>query len=332
MPNITFPSICAPGNAQNGMNLGYLSNRHTKKPHILNWGEGEWMVGAGVGDFANVLQRQDFSRLSEGGEAKALYYTALGLLLGQGVHNLRGVMVGLPVDVFTNDELAKSVMRNIASFLKGEHTFTLNGEQITVNVQSIARCPQPVGAYTTWLNGAKPDGQMWGVLDGGFNTLDAFAVRYPEIVHRYTAGANLGMAEACRHFAKEFKVLTGRECSLQDADTYLHADKPQVTFMGESYDLQQIKVQALESLASRVIAFIRDKWGEPLPFAGVIFAGGQFATLRQHVLKQYPGAFVLENPVVSIAEGLAKQARLLWKEGRVIGLDPGFGAIKGVTL
>ena len=81
-----------------------------------------------------------------------------------------------------------------------------------------------------------------------------------------------------------------------------------------------------------VLQFIRDVWGQPLPFAGLIFAGGQFEALRKRVVSHYPGAFVLDDSVMSIATGLCYQAKMIkrWQDGLVIGLDPGFGAIKAV--
>ena len=336
MNNVTFPSVCAPGEAINNLTLGrYSKGKHTRKPYQIDFGVGPWLVGEGVSAYTDTIERQDFQRISKGDEAKALYYTALGSLLGPGKHSVRGVMVGLPVDVTANESLRKSTMRGISKILKGTHTFTLDDEQITINVQSIARCAQPVGAYTTWLQQQQtlPDGQVWGILDGGFNTLDAFAVQYPRVIPKYTHAANLGMAEACRDFANEFKRLTGRAISLQEADNYLRERSPRVTFMdvGE-VDLTPTKNTALDSLASKVIQFIRNKWGEPLPFAGLIFAGGQFEALRSRVVSHYPGAFVLNDSVMSIATGLKLQAEMIpkWRGGVTIGLDPGFGAIKAV--
>jgi len=341
MQQVTFNSVCAQGTIKNGLSLGqYSRGRHTQHPHQINWGIGNWMVGNGVEHYANVIQRQDFNRLSEGNEAIALYYTALGLLLGPGYHDIRGLTLGLPVDIYTDDEKAKRTMRNVGKFLRGEHSFMLDGEEITINVQSIAKCPQPVGAYTTFLYQQRqfPDGQMWAVADGGFNTLDVFAVAYiaghPRVYHKYTAGTNLGMAEACRHFMQSFKQLTSRDITLQQADMYLREKKPEVTYIDHgTFDLTSIKNVALESLSSRVITFLRNQWGEPLPFAGLIFAGGEFEALGQHVVTKYPGAFVLDDPVMAIATGLYYQSTMVksWKGGLVVGLDPGFGAIKAVT-
>lgn len=336
MNKITFPSICAPGQITNGLTLGeYSRGRRKDKPHQIYFGKGPWLVGNGVGAYTDTIERQDFNRLSDGDEAAALYYTALGLLLGAGHHKVRGVMVGLPVDVDTNETLKRSTMRGIGKILRGSHSFTLDDEEITIDVESITRVAQPVGAYTTWLMQQQtlPDGQIWGVLDGGFNTLDAFAVQYPRVIPKYTHAANLGMAEACREFALEFKRLTGRTISLHEADNYLLQKSPAVTFMNTGFvDLVQAKETALDSLASKVVQFIRDVWGEPLPFAGLIFAGGQFEALRKRVVSHYPGAFVLDDSVMSIATGLYYQSKMIkkWQGGLVIGLDPGFGAIKAV--
>lgn len=336
MNKVTFPSVCAPGRAVSGLTLGeYSRGLHSDKPHQIDWGQGPWLVGEGVGNYTNTVERQDFGRLSSGPEAKALYYTAMGLLLGPGQHKVKGVMFGLPVDVFLNDAKAKATMRGVGQILRGRHDFELDGQQVSVEIESVGRCAQPVGAYTTWLaeSGQKPDGQVWGVLDGGFNTLDAFGVKYPHIFPRYTRGANLGMAEACRSFSKEFKRLTGREIGLQEADRYLREKLPSVAFMDiGQVNLLPAKEAALDALASRVVAFIRNVWGEPLPFAGLIFAGGQFEALRHRVVSHYPGAFVLNDAVMSIAQGLYYQARMVkqWRAGQVIGMDPGFGAIKVV--
>ena len=335
MNKITFPSICVRGTVQNGMTLGeYTRGRRHNHPHQINWGNGNWMVGENVDLYSEITQRQDFGRLSNNDEAIALYYTALGLLLGEGYHKIAGIMVGLPVDVYIDEKRAKSTIRSIGQLLKGEHSFMLDGEQITINVGSVGRAAQPVGAFTTWMKQQQryPDGELWAVCDGGFNTLDTFAVRYPQISHRYTFGENLGMAVACRHFLKDFKGLTGRTISLYQADRYLREKNPKVRYADflEEIDLNPLKDAALQDLSSRVIGFLRDVWGEPLPFAGIIFAGGEFEALKSYVVSQYAGAFVLDEAVTAIAEGLYYQATMVksWAGGRVIGLDPGFGSIK----
>ncbi len=336
LKQITFLSLVAGGNPVSGLTLGeYDRGHHAKKPHIIDWGDGIFMVGDGVSNFADTEARQDFDRLAQGNEAIALCYTALGLLLGPGSHKIRGVVYGLPVDVYVNQVLADKTMRGVGDFLRGEHEFELDGEMIQVNVQSIARLAQPVGAYTAYMigNDKKPDNSLVAVADCGFHTLDMFALRYPQVIDKFTAGASLGISRACQHFIRHFKDLTGHDISLHQANEYLHNDSPTVTYMGRKYDLAQIKDQSIDALVSDIIAFFNRQWAD-MPFSEVILAGGGLEFLKGHILPHYEsGVKIVDDAAMSIAQGLFYQGKMKWGKSKfpVVGLDAGFGWVKAVT-
>lgn len=123
MKSINVPSTVGVGSTDlGGLTLGDFSKGHrTETPHCVSWGNtSRYLVGENVAQFTRPLESLNFQRFSNGLGMRALTYTVLGLLLGGG-KNAISIMLGLPVEVLENEELAQKIKRDVRNLLEGEH-------------------------------------------------------------------------------------------------------------------------------------------------------------------------------------------------------------------
>ncbi len=249
-----------------------------------------------------------------------MFYDTLYHALGDVEEPLR-LMIGLPVEVMADKQLARDTLRVLKSWLVGEHTFEIDDEDepVSLSVERIRAMAQPAGAFFAWgLN----DHGKWArdtsdleapvaVCDIGFNTLDLFAVQGGEIMARFTGGDTAGMRRAA-------EVLIGAvgaydvELSLHEADALLRQRRPKLyTSLGEIDLWPQVK-QALDTAAAGITTFVERQWGKGKQFAHLLFTGAE--ALRGALLRQYPHGIVLPNAVAANAIGLARYAARVFGE------------------
>lgn len=193
---LSLPSSVGVGELDLGwLSLGKLGRRRPQEqPHAVAWDTGSveggpggrvtYLTGARVEEYTRVVERMDFLRLADGPELRALLYTALGLLVGSGSHDL-ALMLGLPVEVMADRALARSIRDGLRAWLLGTHALTLDGDAVTFAVAQLEVLAQPAGAFFAW---GLDDAGQWaretadlqvpvGICDIGFNTLDLFSVQ-----------------------------------------------------------------------------------------------------------------------------------------------------------
>ena len=108
-----------------------------------------YLVGEGLIRFARPIERMDLQRLGDGPEARALTYTSLGLLLGSGQHTA-SLIIRLPVEVMSELQAALQTLSTLRVWLKGEHSFEVDHQQISLNIAAINVMAQPAGAFFAW--------------------------------------------------------------------------------------------------------------------------------------------------------------------------------------
>ena len=151
MSSITIPSLVGVGETDLGLlSLGELG-RHPRSslPHTVTFDGATYLVGEGLTRFARPIERMDLQRLGDGSEARALTYTSLGLLLGPGQHTV-SLIVGLPVEVMSDRQAALQTLSTLRLWLKGEHCFEVDHQQISLNIAAINVMAQPAGAFFAW--------------------------------------------------------------------------------------------------------------------------------------------------------------------------------------
>ncbi len=317
-----LPAVVGIGDTDIGLlSLGGLSKRrngHT--PYAVSWNGARYLVGPNVARYARPLQRLDFQRLADGPELRALTYGVLAQGLGPGEHDVR-LIIGLPVEVMADRDLATATLKGLRKWLVGHHEFQVDDAHCQVTVRQVKALAQPVGAFFAW---GLDDAGKWrrtaddlkapvGVCDIGFNTLDLFAVEGGQVIARYTGGETLGMRRAAETLADLVRRMHGMILYLSQADALLREKSPRVYAGGKSIDIRPLVAQSLDATAAAVLAYVERHWDNGRQFAHLLFTGGGSQALRSHLLRAYPHGAILPDPLTANAAGLARYARRVFK-------------------
>ncbi len=272
--------------------------------------------GHRVAHFARPIERMDFLRLADGPELRALTYAAIGSLLGPGEHDVC-LMLGLPVEVMADRERVTATLRELRAWLSGAHCYTLDGNDVVLQVRKMKAMAQPAGAFFAW---GLDDGGHWarpasdlkapvGICDIGFNTLDLFAVEGGQVVARFTGGDTLGLRRAAELLSNQVRRDYGVALSLHEADGLLSDKRPQLYTPTGLADLQAATRQALDAATGEILGFVESRWGQGRQFAYLLFTGGGAEALRSELTHLYPHGLMLPDPVTANALGLARYAQ-----------------------
>jgi hypothetical protein len=296
------------------------SDLQAATPHAVSWNGARYLVGPGVARYARPLQRLDFQRLADGPELRALTYGVLAQSLGPGQHEA-SLIIGLPVEVMADRDLATATLKGLRKWLVGDHTFQVDDAACRVTVRQVKALAQPVGAFFAW---GLDDAGRWrrsaddlkapaGVCDIGFNTLDLFAVEGGQVIARYTGGETLGMRRAAETLADLVRRAYNITLSLPQADALLRERSPKVYVAGQPISVRPLVNQALDATAASALAYIERHWDDGRQFAHLLFTGGGSQALRSHLLRAYPHGVILPDPLTANAAGLARYARRVFK-------------------
>jgi hypothetical protein len=326
-----------------GLTLSRLGKgRSTTTPHVVEYADAQYLVGANIADFGTSINQLDHSRFQIGGPAeRAKLYATLGSLLEPGRHVL-SMMVGLPVSVVI--EKSQDARTSLKSWMEDTHRFILDGERFAIEINRIHTIMQPVGTFFAWgLNdeGAwtqtqynpKSDGYAEiAIGDVGFNTADTLVVRDGKPVRGKTAGDDIGMHTAARLAQQMLKERYGANFSLHTLDRLMHEGQETIQIAAGNIDLKTLFEDAKRSTAGRLASFFTREanWGNGQQFAKILLTGGGALALSSYLLDLYPGAEVFS--AIDNAVGLTRFARLFFHEKMVVGYDPGYGFCKAAVL
>ena len=321
LKTISLPSQVGVGDTSlGGLSLGNVTKRHKDlEPVQISFSGGTYLVGPNVARYARPLERYDLNKYTDSMEVRALTYAVLAQMVDGGSTDL-AVIVALPVAVTMSPNF-KETVKGIEAWLLGEHHFTYDSSESHVTIHAIKCMAQPVGAFFAW--GLDEKGE-WvraeddllnanvAVLDSGFNTLDLLLVKQGRIEKRFTGGDTLGVRVAAEEIARVVKKQYGFDLSMAETDAYIrqYLDKRSVPIIlaGVKHDLKTIVQQALNSLGTNTIDFIRKTWAG-LPLSYVLLAGGGALMLEAQIRRQIQHAEMLPDPVTANAAGLAKLAQ-----------------------
>lgn len=317
----SVPSVVGMGSK----NLGWLSSGFTIRgpkavPHEISFNGTGCLVGANVHRYVRPIERMDYLRLAEGPELKALLYTSLWKALGSGSHRV-ALMIGQPVEIVKNTEEARKLLASLQSWLLGEHSFVVDGQEVNTTVERVKITSQPLGTYYHWAfdNEGKfkqpreAIKSLVAIGDVGFNTVDLFTVENGQIVGRYSNGDDVGMKRANETIQAALHQRFDVKPSLHETDALirLHVSsgrKPAFSHSGGEDDVSDIVQQGLDQAFGEMSSFMNSHWGNGKQFRYLILTGGGVQALRRQFIAQYPRAIIMPNPVTSNAEGLAKYA------------------------
>ncbi len=294
------------------------SHKAQDKPLQIDIDGQGFLVGRNVHKHTEPSNRLDFQRLADGPELRALVYAALASRMNGGPYTA-SVLMGLPVEVMRNRSLALQTLHALRSWLVGGHRFMANGVPYELQIVQIKGMGQPLGTYFAFgMNGS---GQWddervdWNapaaMADIGFNTLDLFGIQGGVLVNRFTDGENRGMHRAARRIIKQVKERFGVGLSLDEADEMIRqhtaGQAVRVYHPGGSEAVGELVQAALSQTFGEVNEFIRSHLDD-IGFRYFLISGGGAEALKPWLVKEYPQAVILPDPVTANASGLAKFA------------------------
>ncbi len=310
-----LPSVVGVGSTNIGLLETSLGNKRRRAlPDETSFDGVTYLVGQDVAKYAQPVERMDFQRLSDGPELRALFYTTMHHLLKEEASQDVRVMVGLPVEIMQDRQLAIATRRALRKWMVADHEYTVNGETGLLSVTRVEVMPQPAGSYFSWgmdssgewNRGASTLRDTIAICDIGFNTADLFVLQSGKIIARYTAGETAGIRRAAEQIISIIRQKAGITLSLHEADAFLHQSNPELSTSTGQMDLGPIVDQARKSVAANVLQLTERQWGNAKRFRHVLFTGGGSQLLADSLSRAYPHGYVLPNAVVANAAGLAK--------------------------
>lgn len=320
-----FPSQVGLGQTDLGLlTTGLDGKRRQVKPFTVEFGGLAYLVGPNVHRWGRPVERLDFQRLYEGPEVRALTYAGWGLAFDPGPEIELSILHGFPVEILLDKSRGQAALAGLKNWQLGRHEFCVDSRPYTITVRAIKAMAQPLGSYFLW--GLNEDGQ-WirpeadfnapvAVADIGFNTLDLFGVERGQVVSRLTGGQSLGMHRAAVAIKRYARSAFGVELSLGQADElireHVKGHEAPVHHPGGTAIINNHVQQALDETFAAINEFLREHWSQG-GFRYLILTGGGAEALRKQLLRHYPAAILLPDPVTANANGLARYARRLFK-------------------
>jgi hypothetical protein len=271
--------------------------RKSKAPLAIQNESGSFYVGAGAHDFGRPIENLDVDRFNGTPEMRALLHGSLSRYqqrYGKFSDPL-SVVVGLPNEVLTGDQAEQNV-ENVKRWLRGNHTWTADGESFSMEIAEVKAASQVTGGLFDYL--LDSDGffiperkgafnSEVGVITIGFGTVELMVVRNREIVQRFTSGSASGVRRL-------LEIVNGQRLySLGEMDMQLRAGQLDIR-------------EALPIWEREVTGVIEKQWGLAWRrFAAVLLMGGGAILLKDTLPHRFNGrAYLPDEPVLAIARGL----------------------------
>lgn len=314
-----LPAVVGSGRRGKDWTIGIGEVQQAKKPFELEIDGLHYLAGHNVQRYAPPIQRLDVDRLSHGPELKALLYASLYDVLGPGEHSAR-LLIGLPVEVYRDDEELVKAQNNLDDWLIGGHCFRIEDQFCRIEIERYRLTAQPLGAVLNYgmdLSGLwqAKDAQdaPFAVGDIGENSFDPFVVEGPQVSQIYTDGSNLGMRQALQVLHNEIKTRYGINKSFYECNAlilkYQNHETAIIHHNGGSDPVNSLIKQALDQSFGELATEMAHLWDKGRQFRRLIFVGGGAEIHRENLTRLYPFAIVPNNPILANAVGLAKYAQ-----------------------
>ncbi len=308
---------------KDGLTLsGLVRGSKRRRPFSVAFDGMEFLVGPNVAYHTKPTDRMDFDRFTDSPELRATFYAGIYRIINGGACQV-ALAVALPVKIVQAKDEAARVSRGIRQWLVGEHLFYVDGVETALTVTNVrAKVPQPVATWfdwgmdTTgqWVKGLDAQKSPALIIDQGFNTLDVLVVEGGRINERISKGNTLGMRRAAEHLIKTIEHnYNGMELDIRVAADLIQAvvnGQPAKTyFRGQSIEVSNEAKRALKSLETDVFNFIDRMIGQDKAQGyNILLTGGGALAMSSMLLRQFPEATMMYEPVLANARGLAKMA------------------------
>lgn len=266
-----------------------------------------------VGDLAirqsEILSRSLGENHAQEKNTKVLLLTALALFV-QGENDEFNVVTGLPPSYYlANKDI-------LADMIKGNHSIILNVDGVdqkkTIVVDKVKIIPQPMGTMFHKLFDAKgvlEDKEMArskvGIIDVGFRTTDFAVVDKLEYIDKLSYSTTTGMSNAyaiiAEYLRNNFRVYKEN----YELDEIIQ--KAQIKVAGKVNSLEQIKKDAYEQVATKIMTEMNSIWDQR-DLDLILVSGGGGQAMAEYILPELVTASLVENSQTANVRGYLKLA------------------------
>lgn len=289
--SVIFPSFVS---VPTDIGLAGMGLKKAQKTQRIVFEGGDFYVGEGAPACGRILENMDFYRLASP-EALSLLYAALASLKVEGEIKL---VLGLPVPLLRNEEVARALLNALKTSLVREHRFRVDGKELHCDIVAVKVLAQPAGAWANWALdeqgnwiSAAARTALVGIVDCGLNTLDLYGVRGGAIEPRLVGGDRVGV--------RRILDLAAPNLPYYHSDALLRQGTLRISGV-------------IDTWFSEVLGVIERTWGRGLGISVVLLVGGG-ANYLQAFLTQLRR--VLETDVVVPPNPIFANAMGLWKWG-----------------
>lgn len=255
-------------------------------------------VGANAHNDGRPLESVDYDRLLGSPEIKALLLGALS----EHADSLENadILVGLPLALLGEGNKAETD-KKMKRWLSGEHRWTANGVERSINIEKVNVTSQPTGALFDFVyddegkstpNFKLAKGEI-GMLSVGFYTIELQVLNGGTVTQRLSGSTENGVSRLLQLANEDDIYSLGELDAMHRRGTLDTSD-------------------ALDVWSRMVTGDIEKQWEKRWrKFGCILTVGGGIHVLNGHLGKYQKKAHIPADPVFSIASGLHK--RLLSK-------------------
>ena len=307
-----FPSVVGAG-----QDLTYRSELTTYVEPIENLSVSVDGKKYFVGDLAirqsEILSRSLGENHAQEKNTKVLLMTALAMFV-QGESEEFNVVTGLPPSYYLAHKDA------LAEMVKGNHVITVNTDgtdrKKTIIVDKVKIIPQPLGTLFQKLFDAKgvledkeSARNKIGIIDVGFRTTDFAVVDKLEYIDKLSYSTTTGMSNAYAIIAEHLRNTYRVYKENYELDEIIQ--KAQIKVAGKVHSLDQIKKEAYEQVAAKILTEMNSIWDQR-DLDLIMLSGGGGQALAEFILPELVTASLVDNSQTANVHGYLKLAQKLF--------------------
>jgi plasmid segregation protein ParM len=305
-----FPSVIGDGRIQSTYSTGAQSDGVNTLVIELN--DKVYFVGKAAIKHSKFAYRDLSTTRTETVDWQVLMFAALSLFCSFR-NNLFEVVTGLPPGhMYMANTLKKQVQEegNRIRIFRND-----KWDELGISIGKIEVVPQPLGAF--WSQGLDNMGKVRneylgriGILDIGFKTTDLATVEDGEFLPGFSRTIPVGMADAYYEIGSMLATKYGYEKASYALDQAVV--KGRISVFGKAVDIVDIRSQAFESLASKILVEVSSEWNLA-EYDQILLSGGGGQALADFLLSQLPQAQVVCDPITANSKGYLAWANRVWR-------------------
>jgi hypothetical protein len=295
------------GSSEIGTMLGLKSAKAVDMPYHVESDFGSFYVGHGAHKEGRPISNMDFERFSGSPEMRAIMYASLAKYQKEyGRFDAPLIAtVGLPLQMMMGDDALRH-KKNIKEWMKGHHSFKVDGILYNTEIERAQLTSQPIGALHRYTHSEYGEiipehkdalEDEVGIISIGFNTIELLVIQGQQAFKRFTKGETMGvrrLLELC-----------------DPKDLYTPAERDERLRSGKYKS--ELKV-AMPIWENDVEGAINSKWDDKTykRFAKIPAVGGGVYLLKDMLVRKFgTQVWFPPDPVMAIAEGLYRLALTL---------------------